>query len=214
MPSIAGPYNLPLCSQASSGLAHLENMALGTSQDRAFRFHVEFSKQFSERPLQRELQHTRSVQRVDDLKFAEAWVRHEKASLIESCAIATGGGTIWVVTKRRGRVLYGIHSCPVLDVIVDMIHRVEDLRLQGDCVSIVEVKAAGQSNVDLLCPRPIERIQSGKRTRAAGINTESRVWRTLQRGGIVDGIRQCADVEQRRVGPSRGELHGSADGPM
>jgi hypothetical protein len=78
-------------------------------------------------------------------------------------AIAPSGGTIRLVTKRRRRVLNGIHSCPVLNLIVGMIHRMENLHLQGDGVALSEIEAAGHSEVDLLCPRSVERIQSGKR---------------------------------------------------
>src|ERR1700730_17785539 len=134
---------------------------------------------------------------------------HEIASLIEVSAIAASA-----VTKSLGLVLFGIHPGSVLDVVVGVIRDVEDLRLKGNYVALGEVEAAGQSEVDLLRPRSVERIQSGKRARAAGINTESGVWRTLQRGGVVDGIRQCADVEQRRVRPSGGKLHGRADCPV
>jgi hypothetical protein len=42
-----------------------------------------------------------------------------------------------------------------------MIHHIENLYLQGDCWTLSEIETAGQSEVDLLCPRPVERIQSG-----------------------------------------------------
>jgi hypothetical protein len=50
-----------------------------------------------------------------------------------------------------------------------MIHHIEHLYLQGDCWTLSEIETAGQSEVDLLCPRPVERIQSGKRAGAVGV---------------------------------------------
>jgi hypothetical protein len=114
------------------------------------------------------LHHARCVQRVDDLKLAEAWVRHKVASLVEGYAITQVVEPVRLVTKRHGGVLYGIHSCPVLNVVVGMIHHIEDLYLQGDCLTLSEIETAGQSEVDLLCPRQARRdylheLQHGKR---------------------------------------------------
>lgn len=61
-----------------------------------------------------------------------------------------------------------------------MIHHIENLYLQGDCLTLSEIETVGQSEVDLLCPRPVERIQSGKRAGAVGVDAKSRVWRALQ----------------------------------
>jgi len=69
-----------------------------------------------------------------------------------------------------------------------MIHHIEDLYLQGDCVALSEFETAGQSEVDLLRPWPVERIQSGKRAGAVGIDAQGRVWRALQRSGVVHRI--------------------------
>jgi hypothetical protein len=109
-------------------------------------------------------------------------------------AIAPSGGTIRLVTKRRRRVLNGIHSCSVLNVIVALIHHIENLYLQGDCGALSEIEAAGHSEVDLLCPRSVERIQSGKRAGVLGIDAEGGVWRALERCGVVHRIRQRADA--------------------
>jgi hypothetical protein len=35
-------------------------------------------------------------------------------------------------------------------------HHIENLYLQDDCWPLSEIETAGQSEVDLLCPRPVE----------------------------------------------------------
>ena len=58
-----------------------------------------------------------------------------------------------------------------------MIHHIENLYLQRDCVALSEIEAAGESEIDLLCPRPVKGIQSGKRAGTLGIDAKGRVWR-------------------------------------
>ena len=131
-----------------------------------------------ERPLERELHYARSVQRVDDLELAKTWGGHEIALLVLGRSVAAGAA--------ERAVLDVTHATAVLDVVVGVIHHVEYLRLQRDGMALGYFECARQSEIDLLGPGTVERVQTGEGTRAAGVDAKSGVGGGLEDSGVVD----------------------------
>ena len=105
-----------------------------------------------------------------------------------------------------------------------MIQQVERLYFNSDAVPLGEVKRSGYSQVDLIDPGSIERIQVQRRTRTVAARDPSRsVTRRLIQGAVIEsvttaagaGIYACTSgIQQACVWPTGVELHNRADRPV
>src|SRR5271157_1445206 len=131
----------------------------------------------SEVPFERELEYSRAVQRVDDLQRLETWFGNEIASLVWALSVSA--------SVARRQVLDCIDAVAVLHIIVRMIKQVEGLHLQGNPLAFRQRNLSCESQVDLLCPRSIKRIQSHDRARACPVDSQRRVCRALVDSAVV-----------------------------
>jgi hypothetical protein len=82
---------------------------------------------------------------------ADIW--YELAGLIDL-------GIVRISARVSGRqVLNGIDATSILHVIVRVVQYVKCLYLQREVLPLCELKATTEANVNLLRPRPIERVQ-------------------------------------------------------
>ena len=88
----------------------------------------------------------------------------------------------------EGQILDGIHAIAVLDVVVGMIQQVAGLHLQRQILALGSTETAANSEVDLLRPWSVKRIQTGKWTRAGTVDAECRIGHALQGSAVVQDV--------------------------
>ena len=70
------------------------------------------------------------------------------------------------------QVLHGIYSVAVLDVVIRMVQKIEGLNLERETLPLGQVETAAHCQVDLLGPRFVIRIQTGKRAGAGAVDAQ------------------------------------------
>src|SRR5579863_9335559 len=142
----------------------------------------------SELVLEHKLHYPRTVKSVDDLQSSETRFRQKIASLTLGKAIST-------VAPHR-LILQWIRPVSVLDIVVRVVEEVECLGLERDALIFRDCDVAGQSEVHLLCPGTIERIQTYIRAWPAAINAQGGVRRGLVHRGVVQIVSGAVTVSR------------------
>src|SRR5215472_11411937 len=162
------------------------------------------------------------MQSIDHLESAEAAgadARGQIARLIETLSIAARGAE-WSVLNR-------IHAAAVLNVVVGMVEYIERLRAESQHVTFTQSELARDSQVDLLGPWAVERVQAGERAGTSSVDAECGVRCALKGCSVVDRVLQSAirtavgnfigcagQVDQGGIGTARGKLRHRADAPV
>src|SRR5262245_12225285 len=122
-----------------------------------------------EAPLHCKLQYARAVQGIDPLQGAEAAaarIRNQVTGLADLRVVRIAAG----VTERHK--LDRIHAVAILNVEIRMVQDIESLHLQRKTLTFGQLEAARQSEVNLLRPRSVERIQARKWAWSGSINAK------------------------------------------
>ncbi len=104
-------------------------------------------------------------------------VGHQIARLIERCAITAVGAD--------GVVLQLVDPVAILHVVVRVVEQIERLHLKLEFLAFLDRETAGQSCVNPLQPRAVERIQADSRSGATAIDSRRAVRGVLVKGAVV-----------------------------